>query len=1212
MQEKYTLKAFTTKKNDKFLKIMKIYFLITFLCIFSVMAENSYSQSRTVSAELKNVTLKDAFRELEKNSDYLFLFMDNTEKSLSTRVNVSFKNESIDEIMDLLLKNTDLSYSIVNRQITISRKPGAAENEKKTENKVSTNEVQQTRKTISGTVREVNGEVIIGANIIEVGTSNGTITDINGNFSLQVENDATIQITYIGYLNQTIHTAGRTSFNITLQEDTQALEEVVVVGYGVQKKANLTGAVSTVDVSKTLEARPYSDISKALQGAVPGLSIISNSGKLGAQPSISIRGLGTLSNDATSKPLIVVDGVPMDDLSLLNTQDIENISVLKDAASTSIYGTRAAFGVILITTKSARNVDRVAVNYTNNFGWDTPTILPDYPDVPSQLKALIAANGRAGAANELFGMYLDEMLPYAEKWRDQHNGKKSGYREMVLGNRDALTDSSKPLGDFILDNNGVGMYFADWDVVGIMFRNWKPSQSHNLSIQGTSGKTSYYISVGYNHDEGIMNFFPEKMNKWTTMLNLTTDVRDWLQVGARFNYSNKDYKGPATRRNTYEYMWRWGSFFGPYGSYQDTDFRNDIAYRKQAGDWTDNNSFIRMGTFAKATLAKGLTLNADYTYNINNYTYKAAYIPLGGWNSWGGAIENTALYTTSSWLEQRSDQDRTFALNIYGNYEFSLAGQHNFNIMLGGNAEGNKFFNHYSERDDLLDYNLPEFDLATGTQYVDGEHSHWATAGYFGRLNYDYQGKWLLELNGRYDGSSRFPANDRWAFFKSVSAGYRISEEAFFNPLKTAINNLKLRASYGEIGNQAVGNNMYLSTLAKRTENDTYWLADDGTKVVAYNLPKLVSSTLKWERIQTLDFGADLGILNNELNFTFDWYQRTTKDMLAPGQTMPQVLGADAPYVNAGTLRTRGWELTIDWRHQFNEVFVYANANIGDFITDITKWDNETKLLNQNYSGKRYGDIWGFETERYFTEDDFNADGTYKSGVASQVGLNQGTFVFGPGDIKFKDLDESGVIDGGKGTADDHGDLKVIGNTTPRYQYSFRLGAEWRGFDIDMFFQGIGKRSVWTQSAFVMPMMRGADAIYENQTSYWTAENPDPNADFPRMFPGNAGRGTIAVLELGNHNFYPQSKYIVNMGYLRFKNLTLGYTLPPNLASRIYMQKARVYFSANNLFELINKSNAPLDPEVNDKESSASLGNGTWGRIDPMYRTVSFGVQLTF
>lgn len=1213
MQKMYNCTRLIPKKTNKFLKIMKIHFLITLLCVFSVSAEITYSQSKSVTVELNHINLKEALHQIEKNSDYLVLIMDNAEEALSEEVNLSFRNKSITEVLDQLLKKTDLTYAIVNRQITISRKEKTTESSHPGTKASPERVVQQTKKTITGKVVDARGESIIGANIIEVGTpSNGTITDVNGKFTLQVNHDATIKVSFIGYLSQTISTAGRSNFTITLAEDTQALEEVVVVGYGTQRKENLTGAVSTVDIGKTLEARPYSDISKALQGSVPGLSVISSSGRLGAQPSVTIRGLGTLSNDATSKPLIVVDGVPMEDISLLNTQDIQNISVLKDAASTSIYGTRAAFGVILITTKSAQRVDRVSINYTNNFAWDTPTMLPDYPDVPSQLKALIAANERAGLANELFGMYLDDMLPYAEKWRDQHNGKKAGYREMILGSSDALEDNSQQLGDFVLDDNGVGMYFADWDVVNIMFRKWKPSQSHNLSVQGTSGKTSYYMSVGHNHDEGVMQFYPEKMNKWTAMLNVTNDVREWLQIGARFNYSNKDFKGPASRRTTYQYMWRWGSFFGPYGTYQGTDFRNDIAYRKQAGEWSDNNSFVRMGTFAKATLAKGLTLNADYTHNVENYTYKAAYIPLGGWNSWGGAITTPVNYTKNSWLEQKSSQSRSFALNVYGNYELNLLDHHHFNFMIGANAESGTYYNHFSKREDLLDYNLPEFNLATGTQYVDGAHSHWATAGYFGRLNYDYDRKWLLELNGRYDGSSRFPANDRWAFFPSASAGYRVSEEPFFDSLRDIIANAKIRTSYGEIGNQAVGSNMYLATMAKRSTDKTYWLADDGTKVVAYDLPKLVSSTLKWERIQTLDIGVDLGFINNELNCSFDWYQRTTKDMLAPGQTMPQVLGAPAPYVNAGTLRTRGWELNMDWRHRFKEWTLYANANIGDFVTDVVKWENDTKLLNQNYSGKRYGDIWGFETDRFFTKDDFNADGSYKTGIASQKDLEQGTFVFGPGDVKFKDMDGNGIISGGKGTADDHGDLKVIGNFTPRYQYGFRVGGEWKGFDLDLFFQGVGKRAVWTQSAFVMPLMRGADAIYANQTSYWTEENPNSNADFPRLFPGNAGRGTISVLELGNHNFYPQSRYIVNMAYLRFKNLTFGYSLPTPLASKINMQKIRVYFSANNLMELINRSNAPVDPEVNDKEEGVSLGNATWGRIDPMYRTISMGVQLTF
>ena len=1065
--------------------------------------------------------------------------------------------------------------------------------------------VQQTEKTVTGTVVDAQGEPMIGVSVSVQGTKEGAVTDVNGRYSIRVQNDRqTIMFSYIGYKSVTV-VANQELINVTMTEDVQALEDVVIVGYGTQKKVNLTGAVSTVDVSKTLEARPQADVGKALQGVVPGLTVLNSSGKLDQSPILTIRGVGTLSNNATSNPFILVDGVPMEDISYLNPQDIENISVLKDAASTSIYGTRAAFGVILITTKSAKKTDRITINYTNNFAWDTPTILPNYPDVATQARALRAANTRAGLDNELFGMNMDDaFIAKAEAWKQRHGGK-TGYREMILG------DDFEVIG-------GVSQFYADWDVVGILFRKWKPAQSHNVSVQGTSGKTSYFMSLGYDHQEGVMTFNPDKMDKYNVMLNLTTNVTDWLQVGGRFSYSDRIYNAPNTRRYDYQYLWRWGSFFGPYGTYNGADANNAIAQRQQAGENKTNNALTRIGAFLKADIIKGLTLNADYTFNIVNYNNDQAGLPVYALNSWGGDITGalTAVSAPSaSFVRQQNTRNNSYTFNIYANYAFKLLENHNFNLMAGATAEEGDVKMFWSRRAVLLDNNLPEFSLATGDQTVGGSHSQWGAAGWFGRLNYDYKGIYLLELNGRYDGSSRFPASSRWAFFPSGSVGYRLSEESYFDSLRKTINNAKIRASFGQIGNQAIGENMFISTLSNRAATDTYWLDAAGIKVTAYNLPTMVSSVLKWERIQTLDIGLDLGFLN-DFNLTADWYQRMTLGMLAPAKTMPQVLGTGAPQVNAGSLRTRGWELVLDWHHTFKDVNVYANVSIGDFQTVITEWDNDARLLNQNYSGKVYGDIWGFETDRLFTSDDFNTDGTYKAGIASQAGLNQGTFVFGPGDIKFKDLDGSGVIDGGAGTADDHGDLKVIGNTTPRYQYSFRLGGSWKGFDLDMFFQGVGKRDIWTQSAFVMPMMRGADAIYSNQTNYWSDENPNPNAEFPRMYPTNAGQGTISVIGLGNHNFYPQTKYLVNMAYLRLKNLTLGYTLPVELSRKAYLNKVRFYFSANNLLELINKSRAPIDPEINTSESTLDgtndYGNGTWGRIDPMSRTISFGLQVTF
>lgn len=1062
---------------------------------------------------------------------------------------------------------------------------------------------QQQNTTITGTILDATGAPIIGASVYEKGSKNGAITDVNGRFSLKVKTGSILVVSYIGYTTQEVKATRNVI--ITLQENNTTLDEVVVVGYGTQKKVNLTGAVSTVDVSKTLEARPVADVTKALQGVVPGLTIISSSGRLDSEPSVVIRGIGTLSSGSKS-PLIVVDGVPMDDISYLDPNDIQDISVLKDAASTSIYGTRAAFGVVLITTKSAKKVDRVTINYTNNFSWDTSSILPNYPDVPTQLKAMISANDRAGDQSELFGMYLKDMLPYAQKWKEQHGGGKAKYREMELYKDD------NNVGDFKLDNNGVGMYYADWDVKNIMFRKWKPGQSHNVSLQGTNGNTSYFMSFGYDHQEGIMKFNPDKMNKYNVLLNLSTDITPWLTVGGRFQYSDKDYTTPNTLRTSFQYMWRWGSFFGPYGTYQGNDFFNDIACRKQAGDDNSHDTYTRMGGFLKATIIKGLTLNADYTYNVRRYDEKTSYYPVVSYNSWGGDI--TAGLQTTDWgsdVYQYARKDNSYALNVYANYAIDVLRDHHFNIMLGGNAEEGEQWGFDAQRNDMIDYDKPEFNFTTGDQLVTGWHNKWGACGYFGRINYDYKGIYLLELNGRYDGSSKFPSNDRWAFFPSASLGYRFSEENYFSSLKKYVSNAKLRASYGEIGNQEIGDNMFVETIGNSNVN---WLDDSGVKLVGYSLPSLVSKSLKWERIQTLNIGADLGFFKNELNITADWFQRTTKDMLAPSKTLPAVLGTGAPYINNGTLRSRGWEVTVEWHHSFkNGLNIYAMANANDYVTKITKWDNDTKLLNSYYSGETYGDIWGFETDRLFTKNDFNTDGSYATGVASQVGLQSGNFIYGPGDIKFKDLDKSGVIDAGKQTADDHGDLKVIGNTTPRYQYSFRLGGSWKGFDIDAFFQGVGKRDVWTQSGFVIPFARGVDALYANQTDYYDADssNPNVNAYFPRVFGGGgSGRGQFSVLDYGRFNFYPQSRYLVNMAYLRFKNLTIGYTIPRNITMKAYMQKVRFYFSANNICELINKSKAPVDPEINSYEGNAH--NGTWGRIEPMYRTISFGAQVTF
>ena len=1066
---------------------------------------------------------------------------------------------------------------------------------------------------ISGKVIDDKGEPIIGASVLELGTTRGTQTDLDGLFSLRTTPNAILRISYIGYITQEVKAVN--DLTIIMKTNTTALDEIVVVGYGQQKKVNLTGAVATVDIARNLEGRPQQDLSKALQGTVSGLSVVNSQGGINNEPSLSIRGVGTLSNNAQSAPYILVDGVPMEDISFLNTQDIQSISVLKDAASSSIYGARAAFGVILITTKSAKMVDRLTVSYSNNFAWDSPTYLPDYPNVPTQLHALSQANRRAGIENELFGMYLDDMLHYAVAWEQQNNDKKSNYREM----RHFV--SWDDVGDYFVNPDGSGaMYYANWDVRNIMFRKSTPSMSHNISVQGSSEKTNFYASFGYNSKDGVLKFNTDKLTKYNFNANINYDITSWLQSGIRFNYSDKKYTQPNARRSTYTYLWRWGSFFGPYGTINGIDARNDIAYLKQAATASDNTSFTKLSAYIKAIVSKDLTINADYTVDITNRDYSEPGYPVTFYNTWGGNISSPTTLNAGigTYIYESNTRATKWNLNAYANYSYTFDSDHNINVMLGINGESEHSQQFWAKRTNIYSTDTPQLSLAYGTQTTGSKANQWSAAGYFGRINYDWRGVWLLELNGRYDGSSRFPKNDHWAFFPSASVGYRFSEDKYFEKLKGSINNGKLRFSYGEIGNQAVGNYMFLSTISPISLGNTYWLDPDGNKIAALGAPTYVDSSLSWERIETIDVGLDLGFFNDQVSLSLDWFQRTTRDMLAPGRAMPATLGTDAPYTNSGSLRTRGWELNLSLRHKFGDWDTYAIFNLSDATTKVTSWNDDSRLLNSYYSGMTYGDIWGFVTDRYFTTEDFNPDGSYKDGIASQSSLEQGSFHYGPGDIKFKDINNDGTIDGGKGTAEDHGDLTVIGNSLPRYEYSFHLGTTWRGFDIDCFFQGVGKRSQWTQSAFVMPFMRGADAIYSNQTSYnyydyeTDTYHIDQSNEYPMLYPGNTDYGTISVLKRGNHNFYPQTRYLVNMAYLRFKNITIGYSVPSKVINKIQLSKLRFYFSAENICNIIKRSKYPIDPEINTSEEGSDLGNGTWGRVAPITRTISFGIQASF
>ena len=1064
---------------------------------------------------------------------------------------------------------------------------------------------------VAGKVTDKNGEPIVGAYVVIEGTRTGATTDIDGAYRISAPAKGALVFSCVGYKDQQVAVNSRSTVNVILADDTELLDDVVVVGYGTQSRANLTGAVATVDVSKTLDSKPTATLGKALQGAVPGLTILNTSGNINDDPSVSIRGIGTLTTSNTP-PLYIVDGVPIDNINYLNPNDIEKISVLKDAASSSIYGTRAAFGVVLITTKGGSQAEeKFSVTYNNNFGWSQATNLPDYDNVVNQMYAFCDANANIKADPELFGMYFDspEYQAAAIAWQQKHGGK-SGYRKMIEGD-----DYFFPAG------SRQACYVADWDVNGIMFNNATPSQNHSIAIQGNTGKTSYYMSFGYNQEQGLVNFNPDKVKRYTANVNVSSQITNWLKVGTRVNYSEKEYDYPYMRQANYTYMWRWGSMFGPWGYFEDADgqkvdARNMIGYRNTAGDSYDKTRNLRLGAFTTITFTKGLTLNADFTYLFKNTQYKGVGLDSYLVNTWSN-IKNTdgtlaaANMGSSTFVETDRSFTTGYNTNVYGKYETTWGGKHNFGAMLGFNADESDYQYLYYENHDIIDPNLPELALTPTFYSYTQNHTQQGSAGFFARVNYNYDNRYFIELNGRYDGSSKFPKLHRWAFFPSVSAGWRISEEPFFQGAKNVVSNLKLRGSYGSIGNQEIGTDVFLQTLTKQSKA-VNWMGSGSSLYDYFSMPGMVDPTLTWETINTLDIGLDLGFFNGELGVTFDWFQRETIGMLAPGKTLPSVIGTGAAKQNAGNLRSRGWELNIDWHKNLGEWNVYAIGNISDFQTVVTQWDNDSPFLNTTYTGKVYGDIWGFETAGYFANP---AD----VATLDQTALESGSFKFGTGDVKFVDQNGDKKIDWGKGTEEDHGDLIKIGNSQPRYQYSLRLGANWKGFDLDLYFQGVGKRDIWTVSQFVMPYSRGADAIYASQMDYVSNKEIeaavagsgtiDQSHAQPRLYPGEGsqGKASSSILQTGRYNFYPQTRYLLNMAYLRLKNITLGYTIPQKLTRKISIDKIRIYGTINNAADLINHNKGlGIDPEINEKS------NYDWGRVDPLLRTYSFGVQLTF
>ena len=941
------------------------------------------------------------------------------------------------------------------------------------------------------------------------------------------------------------------------------------MGYGTQKKANLSGAVAAVD-GKVLQDRPITNIGQGLQGVVPNLNItMNNGGAPGATSSFNIRGNTSLNGGS---PLVLVDNVQMD-ANLVNPDDIESISVLKDAASASIYGARAAYGVILITTKKGKKSDKPTVSLSATGYWQSPALTFHNVNSMQYLTMMDEAYQNDGGSGHYF---KSQVYQYAE---DYFNGK---YDSPVFF-------------DTAYDTYKYG-YCGNTDWWDELYKT-SFSQIYTANISGGNDRTTYYASVSMNDQGGILKAGDDKYNKYNANVNISSNITKWLNVSAKIAHTYTDELHPTggtTAMNSTAYSGL-SSYSGmmkgdlsplmpvkhPDGHYAGQgSYTNPVAIMEQGGNAQYKQNDLWMTGAVKITPIKGLVINADYTWNFygkssnqhvqNFYDYTA--VP---------GTENYYPWTNPSSVTVTNNDDYYNAFNAFAEYTFSLKEKHNFKVMVGYNQENKHKKYHYAGRKNLIDSSNPSLNLAYGDMAMNGSETHWSVNGFFARINYDYKGKYLLELNGRYDGSSKFPHGDRYAFFPSASVAWRVSEEKFWEPIRGWFDNFKLRASYGSLGNQALdesryGNFPYLATYGINTK---YGALLNGTRPVAVSVPGLVSASFTWETVNQIDFGFDASFFGGRLNTSFDWYRRNTKDMLTAGQALPAVLGTSVPQENAADMKTVGWEVSLEWNDRLSNGFGYhIKGVLSDYQASITKFSNPTKLLGTHYVGEKLNEIWGYVSNGLFQsdEDAKAADQSYLSGGS-----------WGAGDVKYEDLNNDGKIDIGKNTLDDSGDRKIIGNSTPRYSYGITAGFDYKGFDFEMFWQGIGKRDYWLGGSQFWGFTDEWCTPLTSSLDYWTEDNRD--AYFPRLHHYGVNGG--------NHQV--STRYLQNAAYLRLKNVVLGYTIPRSITEKVKISRLRVFVQGENLLTFTPLIDS-YDPET--------LNNMTY----PINKKISVGLNLTF
>ena len=1124
-------------------------FTIIGLCLIIFQLNVAATSAQMISLSITKGTISDVFKAIENQSDYKFFYNDN-QIDVNDKVDIKVQDSPIENVLNDMFRDTDITYKIVKNHVVLT-------NKKIKEAPVES--VNQDKKRISGKVTDQNGEALIGVNVIVKGTTLGSMTDVDGNYLLDnVPDNAIVEFSYIGYVQQSINAGNRSRLDIMLSEDTQKLEEVVVVGYGVQKKVNLTGAVGIAD-GDVLEDRPIGNIAQGLQGVVPNLNIDFASGDPTASTTFNIRGTTSLNGGSA---LLLVDGVETEDLSLLNPQDIESVSVLKDAASSAIYGARAANGVILVTTKQGNQKEKTTVSYSGYVGFQTPTALPDLVNGREYMELANEAYIAAG-----FGkLYQDEAFEAYDRG-------------------DSPNDYSN----------------TDW--VKEVYKKSAMQTGHNISVRGGTEKSGYYMSYGYLNQDGLIVGDPFSSKRHNARLSMNTELYDRLKINGNISFVDfyRQENGVSGTTGVFRTVQRVSPLLpvkwkeqNEKGEWVDTDHYAytslmnpvDIAYN--SGYNKRNSRTFNGQVNASLKIIEGLYLNGQYAANYYTRDTKK-YVPaMNRWMSDGTEDPGNKLRKNS--ISESHINTLTQTLNATATYQKNI-NLHDFKLLGGFSQEWAHTNTLSAGRKVLLLDGIEVIDAGTDEITNGGSAEEWALRSFFGRINYNYDEKYLLEANVRYDGTSRFAKDNRWGCFPSFSAGWNFSKEKFMSFADPVLQMAKLRASWGELGNQNVGDNFYPYLVAIESVDKAYPIGNQlntGFQQIA-----LGNKNIKWETIRMLNIGVDFALFNNRLTVSADWFKKNNMDALVR-PSFPLVIGKwqkDSsrdylPLENLGEVESRGWEINLAWRDQIGQVKYRAFFNLSDARNKIIDLGSSAPVLGDQI--RRVGDpidaYYGYRTDGLAQVDDFEGKDSFGNYVNPKFPVIQDGVAVQPGDIKYKDI--SGPDGKPDGIIDDY-DKEIIGDKTPRYSYSFKGELEWKGIDFSFYLQGVGKANGYLSEEARHCFINDYSVPKKSHLDRWTPENP--NASYPRMYYAQT------------HNRRFSDFWIENAAYLRLKNVQLGYTFPQKWMRKFGINRLRAYVSADNLFT-VTKYFDGFDPEV--QQSS--------GDTYPQVRTYVFGLNLTF